>query len=134
MSALNGTIALYSLHILDANNTKRANNAELYRELLDNIEGITLPTHSNDFKHVYHQYTIRSSKRDELSEILKQNKIGFGVHYRISIHQQEVYTKLGVKDLLETEKASSQVISLPVHPHLSKDQIKFVAETIRKFH
>jgi dTDP-4-amino-4,6-dideoxygalactose transaminase len=134
MSALNGVIALYSLHILDANNTKRAKNAELYRELLDNIEGITIPTHPKNFKHVYHQYTIRSSKRDELSEILKQNKIGFGVHYRISIHQQEVYAKLGVKDLLETEKASKEVISLPVHPLLSKDQIKFVAETIRKFH
>lgn len=134
MSALNGTIALYSLHHLEENNSKRQKNAEIYNNLLRDIEGITIPIHPKNFRHVYHQYTIRSSKRDELSEILKQNKIGFGVHYRISIHQQEVYTKLGVKDLLETEKASSQVISLPIHPLLSKDQIKFVAEIIRKFH
>ena len=135
MSAVNGMIALYSLHILEKNNSKRNNNAEIYRDLLDDIEGITLPTHPQNFKHAYHQYTIRSSKRDKLSEIFRQNKIGFGIHYQIPIHQQEYYKKLGVKDSLpETEKACSEVISIPVHPHLSKDQIKFVAETIRKFH
>ena len=102
---------------------------------MDDIEGVTLPTHPKNFKHAYHQYTIRSSKRDKLSEIFRQNKIGFGIHYQIPIHQQEYYRKLGIKDSLPvTEKACNEVISIPVHPHLSEDQIKFVADTIRKFH
>ncbi|MCP4762518.1 MAG: DegT/DnrJ/EryC1/StrS family aminotransferase [archaeon] len=135
MMAVTGIIAKYSLNLLNQNNDIRIKNAKIYNDILGNVDGVTIPTHSDKFKHVYHQYTIRTLKRDKLAEIFQKEQIGYGVHYKIPIHLQELYKKLGYKETLpNTEKASNEVISLPVHSLLNEEQIKFVAETVRKFH
>lgn len=126
--------AKYSLSVLEENNKKRIDNAKILNDILGDVPGITVPTHPKNYKHVYHQYTIRSDKRDALSEELIKNQIGFGIHYKIPIHQQPYYTNMGYKDVLpNTEKACAEVISLPVHPLLSPEQVQFVAETVKKF-
>lgn len=133
MQNINGIIARYSLKNLDKNNARRIEIAKIYNDLLGNIEGIVLPTCNNDYKHVYHQYTIRTNKRDKIAEELAKNEIGYGIHYKIPIHKQLLYKELGYNDKLpETEKVASEVISLPIHPELSEEQIHFVVDVIKK--
>jgi perosamine synthetase len=134
MPAVAGVVARYSLSQLPQNNTKRIVNASLYNDLLGNIEGLILPTVPEGYKHVYHQYTIRVPKRDELAEELSKNQIGYGIHYKIPIHMQEAYKDMTGVSLAVTEKLAGEVISLPVHPLLSEEQIRFVASTIENFY
>lgn len=135
MPAVAGIGARYSLSVLDENNKKRIQNAELYNDLLGDIDSIQLPTCPKDYTHVYHQYTIRSANRDAMVEELIKNQIGFGIHYKIPIHKQKYYMESGydATSLPVTEKAAAEVISLPIHPELTEEQIHFVADVIKNF-
>jgi len=135
MNAVSGVVARYSLKMLDLNNQKRVKNAELYNDLLSKINQVETPICPKGFSHVYHQYTIRCKKRDKLAEFLHQSDIGFGIHYKIPIHKQQFYKNLGYDIILpETEKASSEVISLPIHPMLTEEEIHYVASKIKDFY
>jgi len=85
---------------------------------------------------VFHQYTIRvpDGKRDALREYLKENDIGSEIYYPLPIHQQGFYEeKLGKQSFPVAEKAAEEVLSIPVHPMLSDEDVKKVAETINAF-
>jgi dTDP-4-amino-4,6-dideoxygalactose transaminase len=83
---------------------------------------------------VFHQYTIRSQKRDELASFLNQKEIGTGIHYPIPIHKQPLYQELGYADVLpESEKASLEVLSLPVHPQLSESEIDIIIDSVKEW-
>jgi len=130
-----GIVAKYSLKMLDANNAKRIEYAKLYNDLLKGVKGVTIPETPNGMKHVFHQYTIRTNLRDKLVQAFEKEQIGYGIHYKIPIHLQEYYKSLGYKDSLPiTEKASDEVISLPVHPMLSEEQVRFVVSVIKQIH
>lgn len=133
MPAVAGVVARYSLSQLPENNKKRIANANLYNDLLQNVEGLIIPTVPEGYTHVYHQYTVRVPKRDALAKELSKNQIGYGIHYKIPIHMQEAYKEMGNISLEMTEKLSNEVISLPVQPFLSEEQIRFVASIIEKF-
>ncbi|MBN2157334.1 MAG: DegT/DnrJ/EryC1/StrS family aminotransferase [Candidatus Lokiarchaeota archaeon] len=134
MPAVAGVIARHSLSELPNNNKKRIHNAELYNELLEKIPEVKIPEVPKGYHHVYHQYTIRVPNRDLLAENLSKNEIGYGIHYKIPIHQQQVYKEIKTISLKHTEKAADEVISLPIHPLLTDEQIQFVASTIEKFY
>lgn len=134
MPSVAGVIARYSLSQLPENNKKRIVNAKLYDELLQKVEGLVVPTVPEGYTHVYHQYTIRVPNRDNLAEELSKHQIGYGIHYKIPIHLQDVYKGKGSVSLEATEKIANEVISLPVHPLLSEEQIRFVASIIEKFY
>jgi perosamine synthetase len=134
MPAVAGVIARYSLSQLPINNQKRIEYAQLYNELLSGLPEIVTPECPDGYKHVYHQYTIRAQKRDALADNLSDNEIGYGIHYKIPIHQQEIYKSKDTISLMETNSAANQVLSLPVHPLLTSDQIEFVADTIKNFY
>ncbi len=85
--------------------------------------------------HVYHQYTIRVEKgnRDDWIDILTENGIGTGVHYPIPLYNQPIYKKLGFTgNCPNAELAASSVISLPVHPSLTNDDLDLVIEAVKK--
>ncbi len=86
--------------------------------------------------HIYHQYTIAVPKRDELNKFLSDNKIGSAIFYPKPLHLQKCFSDLGYKegDLPVTEKICEKVLSLPIYPELSKEQLEFVARTILKFY
>jgi dTDP-4-amino-4,6-dideoxygalactose transaminase len=134
MPAVAGVVARYSLSQLPINNKKRIANAKLYNELLQNVDGLVNPTTPEGYTHVFHQYTVRVPKRDALAEELSKNEIGYGIHYKIPIHMQEAYKDMAATSLANTEKLADEVISIPVHPLLSEEQIRFVASTIKKFY
>lgn len=85
--------------------------------------------------HVYAQYTIRTEHRDELAVYLKEKGIPTGVYYPVGLHLQPVFSTLGYKpgDFPVTEKASAEVLSLPMHPYLAKETQEFIADALREF-
>ncbi len=134
MPAVAGLVARHSLAQLPSSNRKRNKYAKLYNEMLTDIPGITTPIIPKGFGHVFHQYTIKVPKRDKLADELAKNEIGYGIHYKIPIHMQDVYRSNTYTPLTVTEQVANEVISLPVHPLLTEEQIEFVSIIIKKFY
>ncbi|OLS16118.1 MAG: glutamine--scyllo-inositol transaminase [Promethearchaeota archaeon CR_4] len=130
-----GVVAKYSLSVLDENNRKRAVIAKQYSEELGKVSQIKIPTIPTGRTHVFHQYTIRAQRRDQLAEHLQNNDIGYGIHYGIPIHMQPFYKNMGnIPSLPVSEQVAKEVISLPVHPFLTVEQVDFVIATIKAFY
>ncbi len=110
----------------------RQQAAASYNEHLKN-SFIQTPYVQPKVGHVYNQYTVRSSKRDVLIEQLTKNGVASAVYYPIPIHLQDAFKAFGHKegDLIETEKASQEVLSLPIFPTISAEQIKKVTSVIK---
>ncbi len=135
MQEVNGVVARASLKVLDANNKKRRENAALYNAALEGIPQVETPAVPAGSEHVYHQYTLKVKNRDKLAEHLQKNEVGYGIHYAIPIHEQQSMKDAGFAVKLPvTETLAKEVISLPVHPLLSKEQVEFVARTIKAFY
>ena len=98
-------------------------------------KGVILPACDARATHVYHQYVIRVSKRDELRSFLGQRKIGSEIYYPVPLHQQECLKFLGYKqgDLPESERASQEVLALPIFPELRVDEQETVVQAITAF-
>ncbi len=110
-------------------------NASLYNELLRTIEGVIPPGEMPYAKHVYHLYVIRVRDREGLQNYLKEQGIATGFHYKYPLHLQKAYAYLGHKegDFPVTEKVMKEIISLPMYPELTEEQIHYVAEHIKKY-
>ncbi len=119
-------------HLNDWNNQRRR-HASVYGDLLKHC-GVGLPQEKEYARHVYHVYAIQTEKRDELQQRLTVAGIQTGVHYPIPIHLQPAYLSLGYKsgDLPVTEKLSLRVLSLPMFPELSHNQLRFIGESLQK--
>jgi len=121
------------LQHIDRFNELRIKNAEAYNEELKDI--VKTPVVHPDSNHIYHQYTIRTSKRDELKKFLNEAEIGVGIHYPYPLHLQPVlsYLGLGEGSFPESEQAAREVMSLPVFPELTAEQRSWVIARIREF-
>jgi dTDP-4-amino-4,6-dideoxygalactose transaminase len=83
--------------------------------------------------HVYHMYTIRTEKRDELKSFLAKQGIGTGIHYPVPIHKQPVFSQYKKQKLLFTEEVSKTIISIPMFPSMTKSQVIYVVNSVNKF-
>jgi dTDP-4-amino-4,6-dideoxygalactose transaminase len=121
-------------HLSDWQKARRSNAAE-YTRLLQQIRGVMPPAEPEGFEHIYHQYTIRVEKRDELQRHLAGRKIGSTVYYPHPLHLQPLYALLGYKigDFPHAERAAKEVLSLPMYPELRKEQIARVIDGIAEF-
>jgi dTDP-4-amino-4,6-dideoxygalactose transaminase len=133
MTDVAAAIGLVQLKKLNEFNQKRMENAAKLTNNLKTITGVITPHVAQDNLHVFNQYTIRikpefGAVRDAVMEKLKQAGIGANIYYPIPIHKQPFYQKLGYVDILpETEKAAQEVLSIPVHPSLSEQDINAIA-------
>src|SRR3989344_4452663 len=127
MMDLNAVIGIEQLKRLDEFNNKRRENAEYYNKNLGNV---FKPVVDKNKKHVFHQYTIRVKDRDEVIKKLEEKGIGYGVYYDKPIYKQKVYSG-EYEELENTERISKEVISLPVHPKLSKEDLDKVIEVLK---
>lgn len=120
-------------HLEDWNSARRA-HAERYRKLLAG-SGVVLPAADPKARHVYHQFTLRSDRRDALQAHLRANGVDTGIYYPLALHLQEAYASLGygAGAFPEAERATREVLSIPIHPHLTEAQIEHVAAAIRAF-
>jgi dTDP-4-amino-4,6-dideoxygalactose transaminase len=125
-------ILLVKLKRIDEYNKKRRENASLYNSLL--FDAVVTPMEKNGAYHVYHQYTIRSDKKEFIQQCLKEHSISSVVYYPIPLHLQEATKFLGHRegDFPVTEQVSLEVISLPIYPELEEEDIRFTSEIIHK--
>lgn len=138
MTDIGAAIGLAQLGKLVGYNEKRYQNAMYLNEELAGINGLITPTIGESRTHVFHQYTVRISpdfgvSRDEVVALLDERGIGTGVYYPIPIHQQKVYLDHGYDVTLPvTELMATQVVSLPVHPKLNKDDLARIAAAVKE--
>lgn len=137
MTDISAAIGIEQLKKLDSFNKKRQENAKYMDYKLSNINGIITPTVREGYEHTFHQYTIRITKeygmnRDSLIDILHRKNIGNGVYYPIAIYRQPLYIKLGYNDHLKNvEIISNEVVSLPIHPGVTNDDIDYITDVIK---
>ena len=141
LDAIQAGILRIKLKHLSEWNEKRRRNASFYTRLLTrNPEHVTCdiitPHEPQWAKAVYHLYIIRTKKRDELQKYLSENGINTGLHYPIPLHLQKAYANNGFKqgDFPITEKVASEILSLPMYPELTTEQIEFIVQKIKEFH
>ena len=141
LDAIQAAILSIKLRSLDSWSEARQRNAAIYRQLFADTkleELITLPQEAAyPVRHIYNQFCIRvaGGKRDALKQYLLDNGIGCAVYYPLSLHLQECFKELGGKagDYPECEKATSEVLALPIFGELSADQLACVVDTIKAF-
>jgi dTDP-4-amino-4,6-dideoxygalactose transaminase len=135
MTDIAAAIGLVQLGKLDKFTKARQGNAEMLSARLKGIPGLVPAITRAGCTHVFHQYTVRTKKRDQLAAFMKEKEIGTGVHYPTPIHKQPYYIDLGYRDSLPvSEKAVEEVLSLPVHPALSGTDIQKIVEATRQFY
>jgi dTDP-4-amino-4,6-dideoxygalactose transaminase len=119
--------------VLNDLNARRRDAAAMYRNLLHETDATPLAV-SNRVNHVYHLFVIKHDHRDELWEFLEQRGISAIVHYPIPVHDQPAYDDHNPRhDLSVTERATSEILSLPIHPWVTDNEIEAVVDGIRKF-
>lgn len=122
---------------LDKWSTLRREKAQTYTQLLNEALGETVvtPVEVEGNYHVFHQYTIRVSQRDELQKYLNEQGVQTMVYYPLPLHVQPVFKDLGYKegDFPESEKAANEAISLPMFPELKQEQQEYVVSKIVEF-
>ena len=130
MTDVAAAIGIEQLKKLLGFNQRRIENARYLNEKLTEVETpFVLP----NVEHVYHQYTIKVDNRDQLIEKLKQNKIGFGIYYPKPLHRYPHLEQFGHGDLKNSEELVSKVISLPVHPAVSDQDLRKISDIFQSF-
>jgi dTDP-4-amino-4,6-dideoxygalactose transaminase len=121
-------------HLSDWNEGRRR-VAGLYDEALAGLP-ITTPYAAPEGRHIYHQYTVRAPHRDDLRAYLAEQGIGTMVYYPVPLHLQEIYEHMGLGEgsYPEAEAAALEVLSLPIYPELTGDQVAEIADAIGRFY
>jgi len=116
---------------IDDFNGGRRRNAEIYRSAIRR-EDIIMPTEKKDCRHVYHQFTLRCRNRVRVMDALRDSDIASAVYYPIPLHQQEVFvTLLGEPERLPLSEAlAAEVVSLPMFPELTEEEIRRIGDVI----
>lgn len=132
MTNIHAAIGYAQMGKIDEWTRKRVANAARLNELLDGV--VATPVVRDWATHVYHQYTICvPGGRGDAQARMAELGVGVGVHYPIPVHYQPMYKELGYNDSLPVaEKAAAEVISLPVHPSLTDDDLVTVANAVKQ--
>jgi perosamine synthetase len=141
MTDIQAAIGIVQLNKLNEFNKKRIQNAEYYNKHLK-LDGMVTPHKEANVKHVYHQYVVKiendSINRDVFMKYLTDNGIGCAVHYPLPIFSQPLYRDLGYTEKIAkcpvTSDLVNRVLSLPVHPSLTEEDLKYIVETINNWH
>lgn len=135
LDAIQAAVLSVKLKNLDANNDKRIAIASKYNEALKNHPDFQIPFIQSNTKHVYHQYTLVVQKnRDQLKDYLKLNGINSGIYYHKCTYNQDAYIHLKPEHPCKNaEILCRQVLSIPVHPALTDDEVNYIIEILLKW-
>ncbi len=133
LDEIQAAILRVKLPKLEEWNQARADNAAYYLEAFKNLP-LQLPVPKPDYYHIYHQFTLRLPKRDELKAKLAQRGVGSAVFYPHPLHLQQAYLYLGHKpgDFPVAEKTAAECLSLPVLPELTADERELVVRSVKE--
>jgi dTDP-4-amino-4,6-dideoxygalactose transaminase len=131
LDTIQAAVLRIKLKYLEKWTNMRIEKAEYYNELLNDRE-IIIPNKREDSRHVYHLYVARYNNREKLINLLSSKDISYGIHYPIPLHLQPAYRYLNYKegDFPITERLSKEVISLPLWPEITKQEIDYIVSTI----
>ena len=120
---------------LDAWNALRRKAAERYTALLKGTPA-TPPSVESHYEHIFHQYTIRVPRRDELAAYLKERAIPHAIYYPVPLHLQQAFSMSGGRkgDFPVTESAAAEVLSLPMHTELTEEHLVTITDAIKGFY
>jgi dTDP-4-amino-4,6-dideoxygalactose transaminase len=119
---------------LESWNTKRRANAVYYNKQFRRLP-LMLPVIEDDNSHIFHHYVIRTKRRDELQNFLKEHGVMTGVYYPLPLHLQPCFTYLGYKegDFPIAEKSAKTSLALPIYPELKNVEREYVANCVKEF-
>jgi dTDP-4-amino-4,6-dideoxygalactose transaminase len=122
-------------HIDDWNKSRHAHGLK-YNALLEGIPGLRCPKLRPNAFHIFHIYSIRASRRDQLAEYLKSKGISTGIHYPVALPFMPAYGYLKHKpsDFPEAHQCMGEILSLPMYPELTDEHIEYVTQAIREFY
>jgi len=134
LHALQAAILTVKLQKLEEWNQRRRENASIYNQLLEDID-VIIPYVANNVEHVFHLYVIKIKNRDTLRMALNLKGIATGIHYPSPLHLQPAYKHLGHKqgDFPITERVAEEILSLPMFPELTPEQIEYVVKQTKDF-
>ena len=134
LDELQAAVLRVKLEHLDVWNERRCSVAARYLDGLTGT-GLVLPTVPTDAEQVWHLFVVRTPRRDELRAALADAGIETGVHYPLAAHRQPVFAGLGIDpgSLPVSERLQHEVLSLPIGPHLTDEQVDHVVDRIRAF-
>ncbi len=137
MDGIQGAILNVKLKYLQQWTNRRREIAGSYKNILCEVDGVILPLERENSKHVYHIFAIRvdSSIRDNLVSFLKKKYIETGVHYPIALPNLKAYSYLNhsPSDFPNATQYSKQLVSLPIFPELSNEEIIYITNQIKEF-
>ena len=136
LDALQAAVLSAKLPHLAAWSAKRRANAAYYDAAFADLDGVITPYVDPLNESIYNQYTLRVERRDELQSHLKARGIGTSVYYPLPLHLQPCFAYLGYEagSCPEAERAASQVLSIPIYPELTRDQLDEVVAGVRSYH
>jgi len=140
LDALQAAILLVKFNHLEEWTRERQTRAKryesLFKDLLPSVPGFRLPSVEYGNRHIFHQYVLRVAERDGLRKFLAENGVGTDIYYPLPLHLQKCYSFLGHQrgDFPASEKASEEVLALPIFPELTEDQQVYVVERIKAFY
>ncbi len=134
LDTLQAAVLSVKLRRLDIWNARRNECAALYGKLLGGVPGVQLPKTEAFSSHVWHVFAVQLPCRDRVADALRAGNIGVMINYPVPLHLQEAYAKLGHKpgDMPAAERVCGRVLSLPMHPFLTDEQMERVAGTVKK--
>jgi dTDP-4-amino-4,6-dideoxygalactose transaminase len=132
--ALQAAALRVKLHHLPAWNEARRKNAALYRLLLKDVPGIEIVGERHGGTPVYHLFVVQLDNRDAVAERLKEQGIATGLHYPVPLHLQKAYAGMGLGpgSFPVAERAAEQILSLPMYPELTAEQIEYVCTCLKE--
>lgn len=131
LDALQAAILSVKIKDIESKNLRRIAIARKYNALLS--DNVIKPSVTSGAVHIYHQYTIRVEKRDDLREFLSDNGIDTAVHYPVALHKQTALEYLKASGLSVSEHAAEHVLSLPIYPEISDGEIDYVCSKVNEF-
>jgi dTDP-4-amino-4,6-dideoxygalactose transaminase len=132
LDEIQAAILRVRLTMLEAENQRRHEIAAAYDSGLAGLP-LQLPARRSDATHVFHQYVVRTPQRDALQRALRERGIGTNIHYPVPVHLQPAYQgrlAIGPSGLAETERAAREVLSLPMFPQLTEEQVGRVISAV----
>ena len=135
LDAIQAVILSIKLKYVKDFNKERAKIAAFYEEKLNGLSGIITPKTDDNVSAVWHQYALRSDKKDELGTFLADKEIGSAAFYPVPLHLQKAFDYLGYKegDLPISEKIARETVCLPIFPELTIEEMNYITESIEAF-
>jgi dTDP-4-amino-4,6-dideoxygalactose transaminase len=136
LDTLQAVVLEAKLPHLEAWSAARRRNASIYDKAFADLDGVRTPVIDSRNESIYNQYTLRAERRDDLQTFLKKRGIGNSIYYPLPLHMQPCFAYLGYEegDFPESERASKEVVSLPVYPELTDSQRDEVISAVRAFY